>query len=560
MTFNLQRISWGLVAAATALFLKAAAGERESSQNTRRQSYQLLTGMIPQGVERAGPDKCGLHVIAAALQHRRELSSGQRTALSILQTRPSLDTSIVSGKFRVHFDTTGLNTPALLDSSHARIPGTAVAYADSVAAIAAYVYYYETSIEGFLPPPSDGGLGGGPEYDIYIEDLGDQLYGQTTPDIDVVDGGTSSTFIEIHNDFLFVNPPYNRGLPAMRVTIAHEFQHAILIGSYGFWWTDVWFHEIISTWMEDVVFPGINDYLNYLFSTDSQFQNPEIPLNTNDPIYYSRAIWGKYLTKKFGAATVLHICETTHSMTPLAAIDNTLQSRYNSSLPVAFAEWAVWNYFTGPRADTAKYYSESPLFPVMAETYYVLNVPSQQVSGSLPCLSGLYSGFLSGTDTVTVALTNVNTTCPTDAAAPSPFTMTVSKSGPDNTYRSIAGNLFLKLDVTDPSQWVAWDIERNGVGSPTVAEGVAYPNPYIPDQHDAVYIPANAVEGDLAIYSSAMNLVYNGHQHLTSRLGQAVFVWNGRTSSGSSVNSGIYLFVLNLGTRIVTGKIALVRK
>jgi len=243
MITSSQRVSGAVLAMAMILAHPATKGQNGAPGNPRRQAYQMLAGSIPSGAKAVQPDKCGLHVIASAMQHQRELSPGQRNALSILQTRPSLDTSIVADRFRVHFDTTGLNTPALLDSSHTRIPGTAFAYADSVAAIAAYVYSYETSILGFPPPPSDGGLGGGPEYDIYIEDLGVGLYGLTTPDIDVVEGGTSSTFIEIQSDFSFVNPPGNRGLPAMRVTIAHEFIHAIQIGNYGFWCTDVWFHE-----------------------------------------------------------------------------------------------------------------------------------------------------------------------------------------------------------------------------------------------------------------------------------------------------------------------------
>ena len=557
MNSALNRKSMVLALSAMLLSPGSSAADSHATQDARKQSYLLLSG---RGVSGGEPDKCGIHVIASAMEHRSQLSSGQRTALSILQTRPSLDTSIVSNGFRVHFDTTGANTPALLDSAHVRIPGSAFAYADSVASIAAYVYNYQTSVLGYPPPPPDGDLGGGPEYDIYVENLGVGLYGETTPDLDVADGGTSTTFIEIHNDFSFVNPPANRGLPAMRVTLAHEFIHAIQIGNYGFWWTDVWFHETTSTWIEDVVFHGVNDYLNYLFSYDSQFQTPDVSLNTNDFIYYSRAIWPKYLTKRFGADTMLRIWQTAHSMAPLAAIDHTLQSRYNSSLSAAFAEWTLWNYFTGPRADTTNYYSESPLFPVIAETYYALSVPSQQVSGSLPCLSGTYSGFLSGTDTVTVALANVSTACPTGVVTAAPFTMTVSKIKSDNTYRSIAGNLFLKLDVSDPSQWVAWDIERNGVGLPSAAEGSAFPNPFLPNQQRAVYIPANSSEGDLTIYSSNMDLVYRSHQQLTSRSGQQVFVWDGRTSNGNAVNTGIYIFVLGLGNRTVKGKIAIVKR
>jgi len=561
------RIALSLIGGLTAMaFLSIPSMSQAVTQGTRERAraYEILHIRASTAVTQTRPDKCGLPVIAAAMRDRQILTGAQRAALSVLQGRPTLQTSIVSGGFCVHFDTTGDNTPALLDASYQRIPGTALAYADSVAAIAAYVSAYETTVLNFAPPPPDGGLGGGPEFDIYIEDLGPGAYGQTTPDNDMGDGGTSSTFIEIHNDFSFVNPPKNKGLPAMRVTIAHEFHHAIQIGNYGFWFSDVWFHEITSVWMEDVVFHGVNDYLNYLFSSASQFVHPEIPLTSSDPlvpIMYSRGIWGKYLTKRFARDAMLHIWQTIASMAPLPAIDNTLKNVYGSSLSVAFAEWALWNYFTGSRADTVKYYTEGALFPIIAETFYTLNVPSQQLSGSLECLSTLYAGFLTGTDSVTVALTNLNTTCPSDGPISSSYTMTVSKSPIDNTYKPISGNLFLSLNVSNPSQWLAWDIERNGVGRAAVAEGSAFPNPFMPDVEGTVFIPAaDATEGDVAIYSTSMELMYSAHQQVSSRLGQQVFVWNGKTNSGRAAQSGIYLFMLDIGGRTVTGKFALLRK
>jgi uncharacterized protein YjaZ len=37
----------------------------------------------------------------------------------------------------------------------------------------------------------------------------------------------------IHKDFSFVTPDSNRGLRAMKVTVAHEYHHAIQLGNYG---------------------------------------------------------------------------------------------------------------------------------------------------------------------------------------------------------------------------------------------------------------------------------------------------------------------------------------
>jgi len=492
------------------------------------------------------------------------LGAGERAALGVLQTREERQTSLITtdGLFKFHFDTAGTHAPALLDSAGNHIPGTARAFVDSAASIIEDVYQVEVLALGYPPPQTDGTLGGGPEYDIYILDLG-YLYGETTPDVFAEEEGyTSSTFIEIDNDFSFVTPTENRGIPALKVTLAHEFHHAIQISAYGFWPSDAWFHEITSVWMEDVVYHGVNDYLNYLFSSASQFRSPESPLTESSSfIMYSRGIFGKFMTKHYGDDTMRHVWEHARGSSPLPALDATLRSLASpTTLAVAFAEWTLWNYYTGPRADTANYYSEGALFPVMAEQYYDLISPSQQISSSLSCLGAAYSGYVAGTDTVTVALANVNIACPAGAQTSAAYTLTVSRTRADDTYRPIPGNLYLNLNVADQSSWIAWTIGKEGPVAGSAKEGTAFPNPFRPSGGTLVYFPVNADDGTVVIYSAGMELVYNGPQQAQGRLGQRVFTWDGRTNSGRTAPTGVYLFFLSLHGRTVTGKFALVRQ
>jgi hypothetical protein len=553
-----------VIVALIVLAIPAPGQQPPLATNIRAEAHRTLATRFSTARSEGLPVKCGLPILSGAIHHRATLSADERLALTSLLQRSERQTSIVAdnGLFRFHFDTVGVDAAALLDSAGNPIPGTARAFVDSAIAIMAHVYQYETGTLGFHAPPSDGTLGGGSdEYDIYIYDLGPDTYGLTTPDMLVAEGGTSSTFIEIHNDFSFVTPRANRGIPSLRVTLAHEFHHAIQIGSYGYWTNDVWFHEITSVWMEDVVYHGENDYLNYLFSSDSQFQLPGTALTAYDYIMYSRGILGKYFTKRFGGDTMLRIWQNIHSMAPLPAIDLTLhQSPLTTTLGVAFAEWALWNYYTGTRADTVTYYNEAALFPVMTETYYELISPTQQVAGSLPCLATSYYGYVTGSDTVTVALVNLNPDCPANSPSSSPFTLTVSRSRPDDSYRAITGNLYLKLDVTNQSQWFAWTIGKTGPGTTSVAEGSAFPNPFHPGEGGFLYLPMNADEGTLSIYSSGMELVYSASRQSQSRLGQRVFTWDGMTKGNSVAPTGIYIFVLTLPGRTVTGKFALVRR
>ncbi|MGE5313431.1 MAG: hypothetical protein ACM3Q4_01915, partial [Acidobacteriota bacterium] len=122
--------------------------------------------------------------------------------------RPELQTSIVSsrGHFRIHFDTTGVNLPALVDAEGNRIEGTWRAFVDSAAKIFDAVWQREVSHFGFPAPASDHGAGGGDEYDVYIAEMIPGLYGLTQPEGALPDAQSKapsllSSYIEVDNDF-----------------------------------------------------------------------------------------------------------------------------------------------------------------------------------------------------------------------------------------------------------------------------------------------------------------------------------------------------------------------
>ncbi|OYV84781.1 MAG: hypothetical protein B7Z63_06420, partial [Ignavibacteriae bacterium 37-53-5] len=103
-------------------------------------------------------NKCGFHIIA----HYFGLPGADPSIKSVLQTRPSNDTSIVSpsGHFRIHFDTSGVNEPVLYNSNQQPVAQSAFAFADSAANICDHVYEIEVDSLGFPPPAADSGAGG----------------------------------------------------------------------------------------------------------------------------------------------------------------------------------------------------------------------------------------------------------------------------------------------------------------------------------------------------------------------------------------------------------------
>lgn len=548
-------------------------GQAAEFQTNVRSLGPLIAALS--GADSAGaPTKCGFVIVSEALRQRSGLTPETQAMLQLLMVRPMLQTSVANGIFRVHFDTLGVNTPALLDGSGARIPGTARAYADSVAGILNRVAADLEARHGFQLPPGDGALGGGPEYDVYIEELSSE-YGRTTPDIDIPDGATVTSFIEIDNDFSFVYPDSNKGLPGLRVTIAHEFHHAVQIGGYAYWQSEVYFHEITSVWVEELLFTEVNDYYLYLRSSAGHFRSPHVSFTTSDLISYSRGIWGIYLEKRFGSGLMRTIWEECRETRPTQAIDVTLrQPSLNSSMTAAFTDWALWNYWTGTRSKGTTYYPEAPAYPEIVQIPTEFVPPATTISQKLPPLATRYHQVLvpSGTglmDTVTLALNNVDyPSALSGGLVPISYTWRLAATPVDPSYRQTKAGIYVKLEVADPLVWTAWFIEdslaNSGESLASLEEGTAFPNPFTPDGSKVLYIPVDdiaPVSGSLSIYSGSMDRVYESGLLRSSGVTRQLFSWDGRTSSGQPVPTGIYIFVLSLdGGKTVRGKIAVIRK
>ena len=507
-----------------------------------------------------------LPAISYAIKNRNRLSPEVLSALEIVLSRPTNQKSILLGSMRVHYDTTTYididgrtvdNVPAMLDSLHQKIPGTADQYADSVAAIANYCETFETQVLGYPPIPSDGNAGGGPEHDIYVTNLGD--YGYTTPDSVLLskpnggDGGTWTSFTTIDNAFQFVNPPVNKGMPGLRVTLAHELHHSIQIGNYGYWSNDIFFYEITSVWMEDVVFPQVKDYLQYTSSGEGHFANPQVPFNSDDFIMYSRAIWAHFVAKRFGKDAMLRSWEEIRVAPPLQAIDLALSKPpYYSGFKNAFAEWTVWNYFTGARSDSVLYYPEGANYPEIVSSAIEFVPPSQSLGGSLAALSSAYYNINAGAQVSPFLVSNINFD---SAVAGYTSTFPYSYSLVEDQGSSISSYLI----VPDPSNWYSKILVAGKIDLDP------FPNPFRANGLNQINIPVNGtgpMTGTLSIFSSDMKLVYSGilSSKLSTILGGQVLQWNGVKNNNEVVSSGIYIYFIQLQGQSIKGKFAVLRK
>ena len=269
------------------------------------------------------PVKCGFVLVNSVRMNFNNFTYEQQQLLKPLLTRPILQTSIVSpsGFFRIHYDTTGSNTPAYYTNADLLHYSTQVLlqmYLDSVAIAADSAYNFEVNYLGYPPPPPDDSAGGDNKYDIYLENLGD-YYGDTQ-----FDGDKGPSYMEVNNNFTGFP---TLGIYAVRVTVAHEFHHSIQVGNYIYRDTDAWFHELTSVSMEHFVYPSIHDYYYYM---SNYFDNPQRSIarnNVSGGDGYDLAIWNIYLQKKFDYDIIKRQWQLMPQMRAIEAINQSITEK-----------------------------------------------------------------------------------------------------------------------------------------------------------------------------------------------------------------------------------------
>ena len=203
----------------------------------------------------------------------------------------------------------------------------------------------ENGTLGWRDPKSDGRIGGRKgkgfdgQTDVYVTNLGKRLYGYAAPD-----GGQRGqrryAYLVLDNDYVgFPTGPED----SMRVTVAHEYNH-ILQFNYDVF-ENVWLFEDTATWMEDKVYPGINDYLNYLPAFAKKSSRP---MTGSSIKIYAEAVWNHWLSAKYGDDVVRNTWEVSPKQKSFAvasyekAIKNAGGPGFSQELGDFFAATAEW--------------------------------------------------------------------------------------------------------------------------------------------------------------------------------------------------------------------------
>ncbi len=480
--------------------------------------------------------KSGTSIINIVKVNLNKFNDTQKGIILPLLSRPYLQASIVSPrqKFRIHYDTVGVNKPAFSISKIAEI-------LDSV-------YAFEVDYLGYTPPPSDFNIGGDNLYDIYIENQSGGIYGYTETE-NGLPGNTYTTFMVIDNDFTGY---YSEGLNGLRVTVAHEFHHAIQIGSYIFREEDIFYYEITSTAMEEFVFDYVNDYIYYV---KSLMYTP----NKNFKSYnYNYALWNIYLKERFGYNIIKRTWELMRTKTALDAISAAIDE-YGSTFKAELNTFGAWLYFSGYRAKPNKYFKDARLFPALKLSMsYSFNPPLQTIGFNTYPTSNNFLKFGNSADTVVTVVTNGN------------FDNNINtwvdfnlRSNFADGFIKISDNYYYKFSVpeADKNYFSSSVILNDSVSYNNTLNKISYvyPQPfsYKDYSNEGINFPVKEktdVEVNLYIYDVNMNLLFSGAFNFKSGLNPYIN-WNGVTNNGK-LKSGIYIYVTESAGKILKGKFA----
>lgn len=291
--------------------------------------------------ENQKPGKCATTLVKEFTENKSRLS---QNAIEIIESYIGVEkrnkasaSKYISpyGKFEISYSTTGEHAVSPTDTDASGIPD----YVENIASYFDHSWKLLIDTLGYTAPPI-----GDRYYPVSFLDM--EYYGFCSPE----NNPEGMTSIVMHNTYIgFGNneDPEDPILGAAKVTAIHEFKHALQFIN-SLWREPGWMMEIDATWTEDIGYDYVNDYYNYLFS--SQITSPARSFENGDG--YEDCIWMHYLSEKYGVQINREIWERSRDTNEniYEVFDNILK-QYNSTYEEALMEYFSWNILTGTNAD-----------------------------------------------------------------------------------------------------------------------------------------------------------------------------------------------------------------
>lgn len=450
----------------------------------------------------------------------------------------------------------------MLADDNLRIPGSAHAFANSVAAIFDSVYHVEVEEAGFDPPPFEETKA---QYNVYIIQYGGVFYGSVTFGLPRTSGTvkpTYASYMEIDNDFLEYK---TKGLNGLRVTAAHEFHHMIQLGTYGMWGGDTWMHEMTSTYYEEVVYPSINDYFQYIRDFMDKTERP-FWIWGSMRSGYELALWPQFLENRFDHDLMRDVWTRMRKVEPITAMDEAIRAR-GGDMSAALCLWAQTNFFTGYRADRlpARLYDDAAALATARVLGQQLVGTRATIHSSLAATGSMYLRVFNGLDTVSFVVANTDVAEAIKRSSRGiEFELDVRSAEWDENFTKLDNGWAYRFHA-DVANALCVSVVEGG-SAPSADSDLPFPNPFDPTEFSRICFPlprnAPVNRADLYIYSASMNLISRRESQpieLDNTAG-AFVAFDGKNEDGTPIPSGVYFYHLRFGNETLTGKFAVVIK
>lgn len=495
-----------------------------------------------------------------------ELQSREYDVLPMKYTSPSK-------QFYIHYAVEGEHAVDITDADKNGIPD----YIDSVAYYIDFSYNYEISKLGFRIPPKDGNQGGNDLYDIYVAELGrgTGYYGLT-------ENEGPYSYIVIDNNFSpsdsSINPRTNKleqsyntfGIQALKVTLAHEYNHSIQFGYSQKLWNLGVFAEMSSVLIEYLVFPEEKDYVYYMRKFISNLPNYSLFSSDANNGY----LWATLFIKLYetyhdaGFAKTLwekaEICSTSYEI-----INETLKGALNTNLDRELIDMAEWLYHTNskinPKYYVDKHFQDSKLLTDLKFIYnHQYSAPSVMYSSSIypytyfPVRVTFPASPSKSADTLDFFLINLNKK-----------NINYYDLTSDNFNFSISDNANLSCETLVVNKKYCYEIKDNSIiftrffeaaGQDLVDNNDVFPMPYTGEtDYIAFPLDLNTLETKvhLSIYNVDNYCVFAKVINIGVVQNTKAAIWY---SIPGDLRNGIYLYKLEIGNETKIGKFAVEKK
>lgn len=318
-----------------------------------------------------------------------------------------------SGGFRIWYV---LGTDDGVDDTDAKPANGIPDLVELVARTADDVHSFFVGDMGFRAPVVDtefslaDDVGGDGRFDIYLRRFG-AGDGSYSPDVcqDVQGETHCSGHFEMEREF--DGAGYAGPEEAVRVLVSHEYFHAIQ-AAYRIG-TDPKWSEGTATWAEELYDPEQDDFERLL---NSFFRATHRPFDRSsggsfDGYAYGAAAFPWFLGERFGHEIVRRIWEDLAKNDDdfLTAIDQRLQSDFETSLVTEWLRFSRYNLFTAERADPEIAYQSANDWPsVVFEEHHTLQAPPLSITTIIEGLSARYVPLVAETAQEIVMLANID--------------------------------------------------------------------------------------------------------------------------------------------------------